>query len=153
MVFPPGGTGAWAVNGSAAGTPSNPRQLSAIGTGSSFWSEISIWLPASKRTPVGVGPMRDHVGPLASPARRATIWVVACSDRVWSPWVRAERGTSGANAAVPKAVKTPRRLVRKFHSTMRLMRPFLAGNVQPAGRGRTRLHEAIFLLRGVGLML
>jgi hypothetical protein len=135
IAFPPGGTGACAVNGSTPGTPSSPRQLSAMGTGSSLPSEISSWLPASKRSAVvGAGPTRDHIGLLASPGRRATISVVACSERVWSPWVQAERGASAANAAVPKTVKTPRRLIGRFHSTMRLMRPFLASNVQPAGR-------------------
>jgi hypothetical protein len=70
FLAPPGGRGARAVSGSAAGTPSSPCQLSTVGTGSSFCSVISSSSPRLKRRSIGAWASSDHIGVFGAPGRR-----------------------------------------------------------------------------------
>ena len=94
--LPPAASGGRPVSGSAAGTPSIPRQLRTAGTGSSLPKAISRVSPRLKRSS---GPCSDQIGVAGASGRRARLSALACSasaGRAWAaPGRRPYRGERG----------------------------------------------------------
>ena len=100
-----------AVSGSAAGTPSIPRQLRTAGAGSSLPKATSRVSPRLNRSS---GPCSDQIGVAGASGRRARLSAFACSASAGRAWARPAAGHIGASAAAPNPAISVASIQREF---------------------------------------
>ena len=120
-MFPsaPGASGARDASGSAAATPSIPRQLATTATGNPFPSATSSVSPRlNLRAVPDAGASSVQIGVSGPPGRKAIAPSLACSDSAGRVWAAVIAGTAGARAVAPKPARRSRRCIRAIGSAI-----------------------------------